>query len=639
MRLFVRMLVLVTSLGLSGIVAKAAPLSAYGKLPALDLVSLSPSGDKIAFVATDGDTRKLFVRKVGGDALLVDPVGDTKVRALDWAGDDFLLVDATATLKFGDGSLDKWSYSTRAELTRMLIVDLKTHTMKRMFATHEGDVFLDIVTHFYNNQKIDGKWYAFVRAFQNGEQVFKVDLDSGQFKLMTPRGGAEYGYAVEGGVIAAHNRYDEYTRSWNLYAGDTGTQAIVTRKSPLWTVGTEGEGRTPGTLVVTDVQDQKRTWDEYPLTPGAAPTPLFVGQDVVGLIKDPVDYRLLGGELEGDKGAVFFDPKLQHRYDAVRKAFPGLRTEVVSFSSGMDRIVAKTEGGDDSGTFWMVDMTTGKADELTAAYPAIGPADVGPTRMFGYKASDGVAMEGVLTLPPKSDGKNLPMVVMPHGGPFGFHDHVGFDWWAQAFASRGYAVFQPNYRGSGGYGVPFHDLGYGEWGRRMLTDMSDGVDALAQAGIVARNRVCIVGASYGGYAALAGVTTQPGGYRCAVADAPVSEVSSIVAEQGDNDGNAYGRKTRREFGVTSAGDPALREISPVWHPDKANAPILMLHGKDDTVVPYVHSLSMHEALDKHGKVNQLVPLVAEDHWLSHAATREQVVEASVAWVEKYNPVN
>jgi dipeptidyl aminopeptidase/acylaminoacyl peptidase len=638
MRLFVAMLVL-ASLASAGIATAAPPLSAYGKLPALDLVSLSPEGDKIAFVATDGETRKLFVRKVGGDALLVDPVGDTKVRSLDWAGDDYLLVEATATLKFGDGSLDKWSYTTRAELARVMIVDLNTHSMKKMFATHEGDVFLDIISRFYNNQKIDGKWYAFVEAYENGPQVFRVDLDTGQFKIMTPRGGAEYGYVVQDGAIAAHARYDEYTRSWILYSGDTGMQTILNRKSPLLSVDAAAKGRTPGTVVVSDTQNQKRTYDEYPLTPGATPTPLFVGQDIVGLLQDPGDYRLLGGELEGDKGAVFFDPKLQHRYDAVRKAFPGLHTEIVSFSSGMDRIVVKTDGGDDSGTFWMVDMTNGKADELTAAYPEIGPADVAPTRMFAYKASDGVAMEGVLTLPPKSDGKNLPLVVMPHGGPFGVHDHVGFDWWAQAFASRGYAVFQPNYRGSGGYGVPFQELGFGQWGRRMMTDMSDGVDALAKAGIVARDRVCIVGGSYGGYAALAGVTTQPGGYRCAVADAPVSEVSAIVAEQGDNDGTPFGRNTRREFGVTSAGDPALREISPVWHPERANAPILMLHGKDDTVVPYVHSLSMHEALDKLGKVNQLVPLVAEDHWLSHAATREQVVEASVAWVEKYNPVN
>ena len=627
------------SLVSGGIAVAAPPLSAYGKLPALDLVSLSPSGDKIAFVATDGETRKLFVRKVGGDALLVDPVGDTKVRRLDWAGDDFLLVEATATLKFGDGALDKWSYTTRAELARVMIIDLKTHSMKKMFATHEGDVFLDIISGFYNNQKIDGKWYAFVRAFENGEQVFRVDLETGQFKLMTPRGGAEYGYAVQDGVIAAHSGYDEYTKSWVVYSGDTGMQTILKRKSPLFTADLDGEGRASGTVVVKDVQSQQRTYDEYPLTLGAAPTPLFEGRDVVRLIRDPGDFRLLGGELEGEKGAVLFDPKLQRRYDAVRKAFPGLRVEVVSFSAGMDRIVVKTDGGDDSGTYWMVDMTTGKADELTASYPAIGPADVGPTQMFAYKASDGVAMEGVLTLPPKSDGRNLPLVVMPHGGPFDVHDHVGFDWWAQAFASRGYAVFQPNYRGSGGYGVAFRDLGDGQWGRRMMTDMSDGVDALAQAGIVARNRVCIVGGSYGGYAALAGVTTQPGGYRCAVADAPVSEVSAIVAAQGDNDGNPYGRATRKEFGVTSAGDPSLREISPVWHPDRANAPILLLHGKDDTVVGYVHSLSMHEALDKQGKVNQLIPLVAEDHWLSHAATRAQVVDASVAWVQKYNPVN
>src|SRR6202007_2715282 len=138
------------------------------------------------------------------------------------------------------------------------------------------------------------------------------------------------------------------------------------------------------------------------------------------------------------------------------------------------------------------------------------------------------------------EAKGLPLVVMPHGGPEA-HDRPGFDWWAQAFASRGYAVFQPNFRGSDGSGDAFRDAGFGQWGRKMQTDISDGVAELARRGIVDPKLVCIVGASYGGYAALAGVTLQHGLYRCAVSYAGVANMDSMQiydTDDGDDSGNA-----------------------------------------------------------------------------------------------------
>jgi dipeptidyl aminopeptidase/acylaminoacyl peptidase len=259
--------------------------------------------------------------------------------------------------------------------------------------------------------------------------------------------------------------------------------------------------------------------------------------------------------------------------------------------------------------------------------------------MFAYKAADGLELEGVLTLPPGSSGKNLPLVVMPHGGPIGIHDQVGFDWWAQGFASRGYAVFQPNYRGSGGYGAAFREKGYGELGRGMLSDISDGVKALAGAGIVDPKRACIVGASYGGYAALAGVTIQHGLYRCAVAVSGVTDVGAWMGEFGQDQYSPGFRYAQKFFGVSLAKDPALDAISPLKRAQEADAPILLIHGRDDTVVPFVHSLGMSEVLERAGKPVKFVATPGEDHWLSHEATRTQTLEESVAWVEKYNPVN
>jgi dipeptidyl aminopeptidase/acylaminoacyl peptidase len=411
----------------------------------------------------------------------------------------------------------------------------------------------------------------------------------------------------------------------------------MNRVSPLFTVGPAGAGRTPGTVLVTDNDGALDTWEEYALTPGAKATPLFAGVQVQELLHDPTSDLLIGGVLSGGQTAQFFDPRLQHRFDAARKAFANYQIALASFSTDLKRMVIKTDGADDSGTYWLIDMTTGKAEDLMGAYPAIEAKDVGPTRMFAYKAADGLALEGVLTLPPGSDGQALPLVVMPHGGPFDVNDVVGFDWWAQAFAGRGYAVFQPNYRGSSGYGLAFRDKGYGEWGRGMLSDMSDGVAALAKAGIIDPRRACIVGASYGGYAALAGVTIQHGLYRCAVSVSGVSDVGAVMNQMNFNDETAAGRYTQRFFGAKTPFDRAITDISPVRHAGAAEAPILMIHGQDDTRVPLVHSLAMRDALQKAHKTVELVITPGEDHFLSREATRVQTLEASVGWVEKYNP--
>ena len=147
---------------------------------------------------------------------------------------------------------------------------------------------------------------------------------------------------------------------------------------------------------------------------------------------------------------------------------------------------------------------------------------------YPYKARDGLDIPAYLTLPPGKAPKNLPVVVMPHGGP-DYRDYIGFDWMAQFFANRGYAVLQPNFRGSSGYGHKFTEAGLHQWGLKMQDDISDGVKKLIADGIANPKRVCIVGASYGGYAALAGATFTPDLYACAVSFAGISDLPRAIA--------------------------------------------------------------------------------------------------------------
>ena len=186
-------------------------------------------------------------------------------------------------------------------------------------------------------------------------------------------------------------------------------------------------------------------------------------------------------------------------------------------------------------------------------------------------------------------------------------------------------------------GRSFRIAGYGEWGRKMQSDISDGLAALGDAGIVDVDRACIVGASYGGYAALAGVTLQQGIYRCAVAVAPVTDIRRMYNEDYRASGEA---RTTRTVLREQLGDPDLwDDVSPQRHAERADAPILLVHGRDDTVVPYTHSLRMADALDDEDKPHQLVTLEGEDHWLSLSETRQQMLTASMAFVQEHNPAD
>ena len=236
-----------------------------------------------------------------------------------------------------------------------------------------------------------------------------------------------------------------------------------------------------------------------------------------------------------------------------------------------------------------------------------------------------------------TDPKNLPLIVLAHGGPAS-RDVMGFDWWAQAMANRGYAVLQVNFRGSDGFGRSFLNAGFGEWGRKMQTDLSDGVRHLAADGVIDPKRVCIVGASYGGYAALAGAAIDTGVYRCAASYGGVSDLKRMVAWSKERSQASF-RYWIRFMGADDGKDQALTDLSPAARGDKVNIPILLIHGRDDSVVPLEQSRLMADALKKAGKPVEFVELKGEDHWLSRGETRIQTLSAVIAFLEKHNPPN
>ncbi len=513
----------------------------------------------------------------------------------------------------------------------------------------KSNSMVDAILGFYGARQIDGHWYAYVggitweavipRASANVAypDLYRVELDTGRYEMVAQSGQHPRGWllAADGKVIASSS-YEPGRRQWTIFAGAGNDRPLLQRTGDEG-LSLMGPGRTPGTIVVGERTAETIVGREVRLDGSGEGDVIVSGDNTAREMVDPVSRAFLG--IYTERGAKLVDPALQKRVEDGRAALQPARVHLVSIAHDVGQMIFVSEGSQDSGRYWYVDLVGRRGAPIGEIRPDIPPPEVGPVRMFAYKAADGLALEGVLTLPPGKDPKKLPLVVMPHGGPIVAGDRPGFDWWAQAFASRGYAVLQPNYRGTLGYGEAFRKAADGQMGRKMQTDVSDGVAALAAAGIADPKRVCIVGDSYGGYAALAGVTLQQGLYRCAVSVSGVADIGRMliwIRERSDvRDQRAQG--FWRGLGGAASGD--LDAVSPLKQAAKADAPVLLVHGDDDTVVPIEQSRLMQRALASAGRPVEFVPMNGEDHWLSSAATRQAMLSAVVAFVQKHNPAN
>ena len=250
--------------------------------------------------------------------------------------------------------------------------------------------------------------------------------------------------------------------------------------------------------------------------------------------------------------------------------------------------------------------------------------------MVSYPARDGTSIEAVLTLPREREPKNLPVFIMPHGGPFE-RDEESYDWWTQYLAELGYAVIQPNYRGSSGYGRDFSALGEGEWGLKMQDDLNDALAWAGKQGIVDPKRACVIGASYGGYAAMRAAQRDGALYRCAVSYAGVSDLGALARY----DSSFLGGDLRKKWLRKQA--PDFRAVSPRFYASAFSAPILIAHGVEDKRVPVRQSRMMADELKHAGKRYEYLEQPLGDHHFSRAEDRLQFLKAMKAFLDKYNP--
>lgn len=331
---------------------------------------------------------------------------------------------------------------------------------------------------------------------------------------------------------------------------------------------------------------------------------------------------------------IFLDPNAADSklYRALQKAFPNEAINFINFSQDGGKLLFFVSSDRDPGTYYLLDMHTHKVGKLFAVAPWIKPSHMSARWPFRFKASDGKELEGILTFPAHRARQNLPMILVPHGGPYGIRDDWFFDWDAQFLASRGYLVLQVNYRGSGGRGVNFQHAGYRKWGTRIQQDLIDGVKWAIAQHYADPDRICVYGGSFGGYSALMSVIRAPHLFKCSIGYAGVYDLGMIY----DNNDVKSSDFLGNYFSTTLGHDKAkLDANSPDKLADKIDVPVFLAHGKDDPVAPFGQAKAMREALEAAHKPFEWMAVDGEGHGFYTEKHRAAFLTKMQAFLKKY----
>ncbi|MCE9523373.1 MAG: alpha/beta fold hydrolase [Alphaproteobacteria bacterium] len=617
------------------------PLDVFSAETAMGPPRISPDGRHLAVATRNGKTRTLVVQDLeaapGSPLFGIDIPDNLEVDWVDWANDDRIL------LGLSKPSTERWqgrSYDT--SLSRVIAVDRDGKNLTTLFAKAKKFRDNNDLTGIVHQLPAEPKFVLMATNDNDSRyNIYRVNVDDGKAEVVqrgtvhTVRWMADLDGVprVRWDYRPRRDRVEIYVRKGDSDDWDMVAQYGQRDLPEFDLVGFTGDKNVA--IAVSRRSTDRFGLYEYNLSTRAVGKAIYqhptvdVGDPVGGPVYDPQTAKLVGVFYVEDIFQIkYTDPdlaRLQAKFDAM---FPDAAViRAGSWSQDRARFVVTTIGPKDPGSYYFYDAKKDHAKLIGRRRPNISSSDLGEMLIIKYNSRDGTKLPGYLTLPPGKSGKNLPLIVMPHGGPE-VRDYVTYDNWAQFLANRGYAVFQPNFRGSGGYGKAFAEAGHRQWGRRMQDDVSDGVKALIADGTADAGRVCIVGGSYGGYAALAGGAYTPDLYKCVVAIAGVSDIPAMLQEEETRFGD---ESAIYEFWKKRLGDPKvdlaqMQSVSPALQPQNFKVPVLLIHGDDDDIVPIDQSKRMEKALRAAGKNVQFVTIEDEGHHFSKPASELKLLK-------------
>lgn len=612
------------------------PTSAFAKLPFIERPVLSPNGSHMAGLIAVGGEQRLIIMPVVGDrssAPMVKVPDLTEVGSLRWVNDDHVIAQLYTLMPI-EG--DNWYVTRYAAVHRPtgrvtnLLWNLAGQGADLLWVPHDGstDVLIAAQNSIYSN--FEEFWPA----------VYRVNVATGKWRQIEKGRTNVYDWGADrqGRVRYAVSYRDNTTRSSLLYRGESAGSMRIAERATLrddetLTYPLEFVDGTDHALVLVENDADQTVLAETNMLTGEQQRVIFAPAkgDAEGIWTTRDGSRVLGVfTSDPDLPIHWLDPALAAHQKGLDASAPNARVSIISMSADQTKMLLRIGTPDNPGLLFFFDSTTGNLGRLAAMNDVIGSKRLSRAKLVQYKARDGLEIEAVLTLPRGRTAKALPFIVMPHGGPWA-QDTLTYDYWAQFLAERGYGVIQPNFRGSTGYGEAFIEKAHGQIGLAMQDDLTDALQWAVGEGLADPGRVCIVGASYGGYAAMWGLAKDPGLYRCAIS---IAGVSNMRKEASDFGGSSRENLYRSQWAKMSNDFAA---VSPINAVERITAPLLLIHGKKDVTVGHSQSDKMHAAMRRAGKSSEFVSLPLADHYFTREADRLALLEAMEAFLAKHNP--
>jgi dipeptidyl aminopeptidase/acylaminoacyl peptidase len=610
------------------------PIELFAALPQYSAPSLSPDGTRLAV------KRRVQGQQVLAIVSLTDPAARPSyvtggeridINSWTWVNDDWLVL-AVGTSDNLEGQ--------EFYVSRLLGVNRQGEVMNRLGWTDAAQMASDLV------------WVArdgtprILFAKQTGysginfwPRVYEADVSTGRTRIVVnaQEGVLNWFADRQGNVRMGYGYTDDNGAERLLYRarGEGGFQTIARanrRRDESVPMPAMFLPDSNAAIAISDHEGFDAVY-EMSLPDLGFGRRLFAveGYDVDAIYPTPAGDRISGIAYTAERPTVHWrDLPMRQAQANLDATFGEGRARIISWNRDRTKLLAYVGGPSQAGAYYLMDVTANSVGRIAWLNETLRDEELAPVRTVRYRARDGVEIAAVLTLPPGREPRNLPVIVMPHGGPSA-RDDESWDWITQFLADRGYLVVQPNYRGSSGYGTRFAELGRGEWGRKMQDDLDDALAWLAQQGLAGRSRACIVGASFGGYAALRAAQRAPQLYRCAISYAGVSDLAALSRY----DRSFLNSRGRRQW--LSAQAPDFRDVSPLNHAAEFSIPVLLMHGDRDVVVPVSESRRMAGRLRDAGKPHRYVEQRGGDHHFSRADDRLQFLREVETFLDQNNP--